>query len=70
MSALEILEHLGNANAEELQMVKETAEGLLSLRSLELAEQADINVALAEAEADIVAGRLHSTDEIRRSLGF
>ena len=70
MSALEILEHLSEASAEELALVKETAEGLLSLQSVDAREQAEITEALAEADADIAAGRLHSTEEIRRSFGL
>ena len=70
VSALEILEHLSGASAEELALVKETAEGLLSLQSADVREQAEINAALAEADSDIAAGRLHLPNEIRRSLGI
>jgi uncharacterized protein YdbL (DUF1318 family) len=70
VSALEILEHLSEATFEELALVKETAEGLLSLQSADAREQAQINAALAEADADIAAGRLHSAQEIRQSLGL
>jgi len=70
MSALEILEHLSEASAEELALVKETAEGLLSLQSVDAREQAEITTALEEADADIAAGRLHSPEDIRRSLGL
>ncbi len=70
MSALEILEHLSEASAEELALVKETAEELLSLQTADARVRAEINAALAEAEADIAAGRLHSPVEIRRALGL
>ncbi len=70
VSALEILEHLSGASAEELALVKETAEELLSLHLVDAREQAEINAALAEADSDIAAGRLHSPHEIRRSLGL
>ena len=70
VSALEILEHLSEASAEELALVKETAEELLSLQTADARERAEINAALAEAEADIAAGRLHSSEEIRRALGL
>ncbi|MEI7865718.1 MAG: hypothetical protein WCI38_10140 [Chthoniobacterales bacterium] len=70
MSALEILEHLSEASAEELALVKETAEELLSLQTADARVRAEINAALAEAEADIAAGRLHSPEEIRRALGL
>ncbi len=70
MSALEILEHLSDASVEELTLVKETAEGLLSLQSAGAQEQAEISAALAEADSDIAAGRLHSPEEVRQSLGL
>ena len=70
VSALEILEHLSEATAEELALVKETAQELLSLQTPDACEWAEINAALAEAEADIAAGRLHSSEEIRRALGL
>ncbi len=70
VSALEILEHLSEASAEELTLVKETAEELLSLHTADAYERAEINAALAEADADIAAGRLLSSEEIRRSLGL
>ena len=70
MSALEILEHLSEASAEELVLVKETAEELLSLQTADARERAEINAALSEADADIAARRLHSPEEIRRALGL
>lgn len=70
MSTVEILERLSNASVEELTLVKETAEGLLSLQSAGAREQAEISEALAEADADIAAGRLHSPAEVRQSLGL
>ena len=70
VSALEILEHLSEASAEELALVKETAQELLSLQTADARVRAEINAALAEAEADIAAGRLHSSEEIRRALGL
>lgn len=70
MSALEILEHLSEASAEELALVKETAEELLSLQTADARERAEINAALSEADADIAARRLHSPEEIRRALGL
>jgi hypothetical protein len=53
-----------------LALVKETAQELLSLQTADARVRAEINAALAEAEADIAAGRLHSSEEIRRALGL
>lgn len=53
-----------------LTRFKETAEELLWLRSAGDGDVAGINTALAESDTDILSGRLHTSDEIRRSLAL
>ena len=56
MSALEVLEHLREANPKELAMVRDTAESLLSAAQLTSSEDREIVEALEESEAQFARG--------------
>ena len=70
MSALEVLEHLREANPKELAMVRDTAESLLSVAQLTSGEDREIVEALAESEAQFARGEGILAAEAWRRLGI
>lgn len=57
MSALEVLDHLREANPKELTIVRDTAESLLSVAQLTVSEDREIVAALEESEAQFARGK-------------
>jgi len=70
MSALEILEHLREANPKELTIVRDTAESLLSVAQLTVSEDREIVAALEESEAQFARGEGIPSAEAWRRLGI
>ena len=70
MSALEVLEHLREANPKELAMVRDTAESLLSAAQLTSSEVREIVEALEESEAQFAWGEGIPAAEAWRRLGI
>ena len=70
MSALEILEHLREANPEELAMVRDTAESLLSISTMTASEDREIVEALEESETQFTRGEGIPAAEAWRRLGI
>ena len=56
MSALEVLEYLREAKPEELAMVRDTADSLLSIATLTASEEREIEDALEESDAQFARG--------------
>ena len=70
MSALEVLEHLREANPKELAMVRDTAESLLSVAQLTSSEDREIAAALEESETQFARGEGIPAAEVWRRLGI
>jgi hypothetical protein len=70
MSALEVLEHLREANPKELAMIRDTAESLLSVAQLTSSEDREIVEALEESEAQFARGEGIPAAEAWRRLGI
>jgi predicted transcriptional regulator len=70
MSALEVLEHLREANPKELAMVRDTTESLLSADQLTSSEDREIVEALEESEAQFARGEGIPAAEAWRRLGI
>lgn len=70
MSALEVLEHLRNANAKELTLVRDTAESLLSVAQLTSNEDREIAEALEESESQFAKAEGIPAAEAWRRLGI
>ena len=70
MSAIEVLEHLREANPEELAMVRDTAESLLSIAQLTSSEDREIVEALEESEAQFARGEGIPAAEAWQRLGI
>ena len=70
MSALEVLEHLREADPKELAMVRDTAESLLSVAQLTSSEDREIAAALEESEAQFARGEGIPSAEAWRRLGI
>lgn len=70
MSALEVLEHLREANPKELTIVRDTAESLLSVAQLTVSEDREIIAALEESEAQFARGEGIPVAEAWRRLGI
>ena len=70
MSALEVLEHLREADPKELAMVRDTAESLLSVAQLTSSEDREIADALEESEAQFARGEGIPAAEAWRRLGI
>ena len=70
MSALEVLEHLREADPKELAMVRDTAETLLAVSQLTSGEDQEIVEALEESEAQFAMGEGIPAAEAWRRLGI
>ena len=70
MSALEVLEHLREANPKELTIVGDTAESLLSVAQLTVSEDREIVAALEESEAQFARGEGIPVADAWRRLGI
>lgn len=70
MSALEVLEHLQEANPDELAMVRDTAESLLSISCMTASEEREIAEALEESDAQFARGEGIAAAEAWRRLGI
>ncbi len=70
MSALEVLEHLREANPKELALVRDTAESLLEVSQLTAREDREIVEALEESEAQFARGEGIHASEAWRRLGI
>ena len=70
VSALEVLEHLREADPKELAMVRDTAESLLSVAQLTSSEDREIAAALEESETQFARGEGIPAAEAWRRLGI
>ena len=70
MSALEVLEHLREAKPEELAMVRDTAESLLSLANLDAFDEQEIAEALEESDAQFARGEGVPAAQAWKQLGI
>lgn len=70
MSALEVLDHLREANPKELAMVRDTAESLLSVAQFTAGENREIAEALKESDAQFARGEGIPAAEAWRRLGI
>ena len=70
MSAIEVLEHLREANPKELTIIRDTAESLLSVAQLTLSEDREIVAAMEESEAQFARGEGIPASEAWRRLGI
>ena len=70
MSALEVLEHLRDANPKELVLVRDTADSLLAVANLTTGEDREIHEALEESEAEFARGEGIPAAEAWRRLGI
>ena len=70
VSAIEVLEHLREANPKELTIIRDTAESLLSVAQLTLSEDREIVAAMEESEAQFARGEGIPASEAWRRLGI
>ena len=70
MSALEVLEQLREAKPEELVMVRDTAESLLSIATLSSSDEREIAEALNESDAQFARGEGIPAAAAWRQLGI
>jgi hypothetical protein len=70
VSAIEVLEHLREANPKELTIIGDTAESLLSVAQLTLSEDREIVTAMEESEAQFARGEGIPASEAWRRLGI
>jgi len=70
MSALEVLEHLREANPKELTIIRDTAEPFLSVAQLTLSEDREIVAVMEESEAQFARGEGIPASEAWRRLGI
>jgi len=70
VSAIDVLEHLREANPKELTIVRDTAESLLSVAQLTVSEDREIVAALEESEAQFARGEGIPAAEAWRRLGI